>query len=373
MSAEVKDYELVGVQPSYYSAKVRACLQYKRLPYQEIGSNMEVMSQRVIPETGDHFFPVIFCPDGEILKDGCDIVEALERRHPERPILPEDPVLATVATILEAMADEYFAAAMIYYRWVPEDTREWALDMFSTLGAKGVKDAGLLELAAGMSEGIATGVQARLPMIGLDREEIQRESINITHTLCDLLEKHLKNTPFMLGDRPSLADLGMMNAMWGHLYMDPCEASMYMRRRCINLSQWVTNMHAAAGISAEGELYLADTMKDVLTFLAEAYGPCAKAVLNAADARIPDMAMNAQVKPGLGKVDTLLLTQEVTRPASTYSAWRLQRIIDRYQAIPESQKIAADSLLGDIGFLAICSHQASWRLEKDKFQLHRTQ
>ena len=217
MSETIQDYELVGSQPSYYSAKVRACLQYKRLPYREIGSNIETISQRVIPETGDHLFPVIFCPDGEVLKDGCDIVEALEKRHPERSILPEDPTLATVATLIETLADEYFAGAMIYYRWVPEDTRTWALDMFASLGAKGVKDAGLRELAGGMAEGMAAGVQARLPKIGLDREEIQQESIKITHTFCDLLERHLKDVPFLLGHRPSLAYQRMMKAMWGHL------------------------------------------------------------------------------------------------------------------------------------------------------------
>ena len=86
MSDTPSEYELVGVQPSYYSAKVRACLQYKRLPYREIGASVETISKRVIPETGDHLFPVVFCPDGEVLKDGCDIVTALEERHPARAI-----------------------------------------------------------------------------------------------------------------------------------------------------------------------------------------------------------------------------------------------------------------------------------------------
>ena len=368
----MKDYELVAAQPSYYSAKVRACLQYKRLAYREIGSNVETISQRVIPETGDHLFPVVFCPDGATLKDGCDIVEALERRHPERPILPEDPTLAVVATLLETLADEYFTSAMIYYRWVPEDTKTWALEMFATLGAKGVKSREFRELAAGMTEGMADGVQARLPMIGLDREEIQQESIKITHTFCDLLDRHLKEVPFLLGDRPCLADLGMMNAMWGHLYMDPCEASMYMRRRCISLSQWVTNMHSAAGIAEEGELYLADTMKEALAFLGEAYGHSATALLTAADARISEMAMNEPVKPGLGRVDTFLLGQDINRPVGTYGAWRLQRVIDRYQAIPESQKPEADALLEAVGFLTLCNHNAAWRLDKRGFQLYRT-
>ena len=33
MSESDTDYEFIGSKNSYYSAKVRACLQYKRLPY----------------------------------------------------------------------------------------------------------------------------------------------------------------------------------------------------------------------------------------------------------------------------------------------------------------------------------------------------
>jgi len=31
-----EEYELIGSKNSYFSAKVRACLQYKRLPYVEV-------------------------------------------------------------------------------------------------------------------------------------------------------------------------------------------------------------------------------------------------------------------------------------------------------------------------------------------------
>lgn len=74
----------------------------------------------------------------------------------------------------------------------------------------------------------------------------------------------------------------------------------------------------------------------------------------------------------MSDADTFLLTQELTRPVSTYGAWRLQRIIDRYKAIPESQKSEADTLLEDIGFLGVCNHAPSWRVEKQQFQLRRT-
>jgi len=367
-----KDYELVADQPSYYSAKVRACMQYKRIPYVEIGCNIETLSQRVIPATGDHTFPVVFCPDDVALKDGCDIVEALDQRHPERPITPEDPLLNLVANLIETMADEYFAIAMIYYRWIPEETQKWALNMFSVLNGYGVKDPEMAKMAKDISAHIATEVQSRLPKVGLDREDVQQECIKITEKVCDLLEIHLQKTPFILGDKPSLADLALMNAMWGHLYLDPCEASMYIRKNCTHLSRWITMMHSGAGISDQGELYMTDTLKDLLRYFGNAFSHMAFATVKAADEHLPDMEIEQPVKSGLGKIDTGILDVELTRPATTYGAWRLQRLMDKYQDIPASQKAESDALLEDTGFLAVCQHQPTWRMEKQNCKLHLT-
>ena len=98
------EYEFIGSKNSYFSAKVRACLQYKRLPYVETTANIEAM-RRVRKLTGDLIYPVVVCPDGAVLRDGCDIVAELERRHPERPVIPEDPVLHLAALLLELEAD----------------------------------------------------------------------------------------------------------------------------------------------------------------------------------------------------------------------------------------------------------------------------
>jgi len=368
------DYELVATQASYYSAKVRACLQYKRIPYTEIGCNFHTILERVIPATGDHFFPVVFCPNGEILKDSCDIVEALERLHPNRPVMPEDPELSIIASFLELVADELFAIPMIYYRWVPEDTREWALQLFKTLPAIGVKKPEYLQLAEDMSLEIANGVQDRIKKVGQDREEIHQASIKITEKFCDLLDAHLKETPFMLGGRPCLADLGLMNGMFGHLYHDPCDASNYIRRHCLHLARWIENMHSAAGISDQGELYLADTMKDVLRYLTSVFGHMALETLNAGNERLPKVEADTgePVKPGIAKIETFLDDVPLTRPATTYVAWRLQRVIDIYQAIPEAQKSSTDELLEDIGLKSICQFQVNWRMEKKEYKLYLT-
>lgn len=364
-----KDYELVAVQHSYYSAKVRACLQYKRLPYQEVGANIETILNRVIAATGNQQFPVVFCPDGTVLKDGCDIVEALETRHPERPIMPENPQLKCVAKLIEVLADEFFAIPMIYYRWVPEETKQWGIGMFQTSLGKDVENPDMAALAEQMGETISTEIRSRLPKVGLDRKDIQDKAQEITKEVCSLLDKHLAKTPYMLGDHPTLADLGIMNAMWGHLYLDPCDASMFIRNDYLHLNNWITNMHSGAGISDQGELYIADTLIPLLRYFSDAFANMMTDILSAADKTLSTAEAGTEAPAGLGKIETSLQDAELSRPATSYTAWRLQKVIEQYQAIPTAQKPATDDLLTDIGFLSVCQHQPEWCLQKDNFKL----
>jgi glutathione S-transferase len=99
------EYQLYAAQSSYYSAKPRACLQYKRLPYVALQINLARMGSFVLPKTGTHYIPVLLCPDGTVVQDSITIVETLEARHPERPVIPEDPVLALVAEIFDTLTD----------------------------------------------------------------------------------------------------------------------------------------------------------------------------------------------------------------------------------------------------------------------------
>ncbi|BFM17574.1 hypothetical protein R50073_37570 [Maricurvus nonylphenolicus] len=365
-----KDYELVAVQHSYYSAKVRACLQYKRLPYQEIGANIETILNRVIPATGNQQFPVVFCPDGTVLKDGCDIVEALEARHPERPIMPDDPQLKFVATLIETLADEFFVIPMIYYRWIPEETKQWGINMFKTSLGNGVENADLAAMAEQMGDTVSTEIRSRLPKVGLGKIEIQEKAKLITEAVCGLLDAHLAKTPYMLGDHPTLADLGMMNAMWGHLYLDPCEPSMFIRNDYLHLNNWITNMHSGAGISDQGNLYISDTLIPLLRYFADAFADMMSDILEAADTALPNAEAGAEAPTGLGKINTNLQGETLTRPATTYTAWRLQRVIEAYQAVPEAQQSETDTLLNDIGFQTVCQHQINWGLHKDNFKLY---
>lgn len=359
-----QDYELVATQFSYYSAKVRACLQYKRLPYVEVPPNFDTMFNRVLPLTGEAKFPVVFCPDGVVLTDSCDIVEALERRHPGRPVLPEDGVLRLVAVLLETLVDEFFAAPFIYYRWVPEDTKQWALDFFRLTLTRGIDDPELKRQAAEVSQMVAGGIQEKVRKIGQDKAEMQQESQRLTETICAAVDRHLASTDFLLGNRPCLADLALMNGFFGHLYMDPCEAGEFIRRHCTHLSLWMMRMHAAAGESDRGALFASESLGGLLATVAHPFHGFANGILNAVDAALADYEDGVELPASLGRIEVHLNDTPVSVSASPYGAWKLQRLRDVYQRLSRADRERADALLVDTGFLTLCQKPLTWRLEK---------
>ena len=116
-------YRLIGVDPSPYSAKLRAILRYRRLPFEWVVRTPEVEAE--IAHVKPRLMPVIRYPDGTHHTDSTPIALDLERRHPgERSILPDDPGQAFLSHLIEDMADEWFTKVLFLHRFrLPVDQR----------------------------------------------------------------------------------------------------------------------------------------------------------------------------------------------------------------------------------------------------------
>jgi len=358
------DYEFIGSKNSYYSAKVRACLQYKRIPYSEVCANADTI-RRAIELTGSHMYPVVRCPDGTVLQDSCDIVDSLEARHPERPVIPDDPVLRLVATLVETVADDFMIRSAIGFRWIPKDTAEWAMRLFTQICSERLTDPEARAVAREQGVRIARSIQRRVA--GMP-EFVQRASREVCLDLCDRLDAHLEQTPFLLGDRPSLADLAMMNAIYGHLYRDPGEICDHIHWRCISLSLWVEHMLAAAGESDRGGLFVVAGLESLLEGF-RVFSELARATLESADAILPGHVAGDVPAAALESVESRMAGTPMSLLTSPYVAWKLQRLAKRYREIPEARQAEADGLMEKAGFLDVCRHRPSWRLVKRDFKL----
>ncbi|MBP6701711.1 MAG: glutathione S-transferase N-terminal domain-containing protein, partial [Halioglobus sp.] len=77
---------------SLYSGKVRSYLIKKGLPFRELLPPHPRFGAQVIPAVRQFVVPILETTDGQFIQDSTVIIEELERRFPERPMLPTTPV-----------------------------------------------------------------------------------------------------------------------------------------------------------------------------------------------------------------------------------------------------------------------------------------
>ena len=124
---------LIGAPVSYYTAKVRAYLRYKQIPFFEIPAAREVYRDVIIPRTGVRFIPVLITDQDVAVQDSAAILDHLEERYPAPRIAPQDAVGQLLAALLETYADEWLVLPAMHYRWNVPENRAFAIEEFGRL------------------------------------------------------------------------------------------------------------------------------------------------------------------------------------------------------------------------------------------------
>jgi glutathione S-transferase len=86
-------YTQIGTPLSLYSGKTRSYLIHKGIPFIERGTNPWEFSVRFRQQLKAAAVPVVITPEGELLQDSSCIIDELEKRFPDRPVLPASPAL----------------------------------------------------------------------------------------------------------------------------------------------------------------------------------------------------------------------------------------------------------------------------------------
>jgi len=99
------DPVLWHLKVSHYNEKARWALDYKGVPHVRRAAEPGRHRAIALRLTGAPTFPVLEL-DGEAIGDSTRIIEALERRYPEPPLYPADPIARRRALDLEDFFDE---------------------------------------------------------------------------------------------------------------------------------------------------------------------------------------------------------------------------------------------------------------------------
>lgn len=257
-----------------------------------------LVMQRVLPltwppMTADDEFPLVpylFGPDGENLYDSSAIAEWLDRRaDTARGVVPEDAAARFVARLIDDYADEFGLYMVHHNRWkvaaadndaserlVAEFHPPWPLSLLMRRWWQRRQTRRLPYLFSVAPRGF------RLDRMPDDVQPPSREGFPATHGLLEdafakllaALEALLRNRPFVLGDRMTIADAGL----YGQLAMnltDP-SADRWMREAAPSMHAWLLRLQGGDTAGA-GTLRVDDELRPLLAEVVRVFVPLMRA------------------------------------------------------------------------------------------------
>jgi len=353
-------FRLYGSELSYFTAKVRPALRYKRVPFVEILATPAAFRDVIVARTGLSFIPVVVTPEDETWQDTSDILDRLEERFPDPPLVPSTPVQRVVAYLFELYADEFLVLPAMHYRW-----------SFAESQAKARADFAATSGDPETARKFADRMGGAIGFLGVLPETIPAIEAH-TADLLGLLSDHFAEYPYVLGDRPSLAEMGLIGPLYAHLYLDAVPGRL-LRETAPLVCHWIERVNHPDP-DARGEWLLDDELAPTLRPLLELIG--ADAVPLILDT-VRDFEQWADAHRGKGEQPpratgmhaTHLRGIELQRYTNAYSLWMVQRVQDVYAALSGAEQSAVNAALRGTGCEALFAYAPRHRLGKQRFNL----
>jgi hypothetical protein len=247
-------YQVIGSLSSPFSVKMRAIMRYRRLPHDWILNTREV--QERVRHVRPPIIPKVHYPDepADVWHvDSSPMAYELEKRHPERSILPGDPAHAFLSHLLEDFGDEWGTKMMFHYRWVGEDKggdTDYVSHLMLYPGTGPAGDDELREVAHKFRDW-----QIPLwPVAGIEPQNVPLIETMFGRIVAawDLV---LRDQRFLFGDRPSLGDFGFYGQLY-QCFWNPASFKV-MIQHSKRLVPWLTIIDDASGV--EGDWIAPDT------------------------------------------------------------------------------------------------------------------
>ncbi|MFI5316616.1 MAG: glutathione S-transferase C-terminal domain-containing protein [Myxococcota bacterium] len=266
---------IVGMPGSPYSRKLRAVLRYRRIPHVWVlGRSLE---GRGLPQPVVQLLPQLVGPTGpggalEARVDSTPLLRELERDYTARSVVPADPAVAFLDSLLEDYADEWVTKAMFHYRWAfaPDVARAAAI-----LPRWGRTDQPEPEALA-LGEMFAKRQIDRLWVVGSSQTTGPLIEASYTRLLA-LLDARLTESRFVMGARPGASDFALYGQLTQLVQVDPTPAAIAIRA-APRVVAWVDFVDDLSGVEpAEngwiGRAALPPTFRALLAEAGRVYAP----------------------------------------------------------------------------------------------------
>jgi len=283
-------YTLYGWDISYFTGKFQCYMRYKDIPHNFVEPNWWTLSTVIHHNTGLMKCPVVSVqakdttktimdkngkelPKELWLQDSTPMIEWFEERFKNGSVLPSDPFQNFFVRLVEDYADEWMWRPALHYRWSYSTDAQLNVTRFANefLYDMPVPKFIIKQLTWDRQ------VKEYVTGDGIRDKETRAHTEQTYLTALKRLQAILEKTPFLLGDKPSMADFGFFASMFRHFGLDPTP-SRIMRYEAPAVFEWLARMwnakyHKLANAKWHPEGALPDTWIPLLEDIGRTYFP----------------------------------------------------------------------------------------------------
>jgi len=327
-----------GSPGSPYTRKMLALLRYRRIPYRYLQS-----AQEDLPTPKVSLIPVFYFTNEsgtlEAVVDSTPIIRRLEEEYPGRSVIPLDPVCRFLDTLLEDYGDEWLTKAMFHYRWYYDADIDMAGSVLPHYADVTESDDELLARKKLFSERQIS----RLYVVGSNDTTAPVIEDSYKRFL-GCLNNHLKDNPFIMGQRPGSADFGCFGQLTQLTQFDPTPSQIAIHD-FPRIHAWVSKMEDLSGIEPSDDGFLDPTQlpisfRAILAELGRTYVPVMLANAHALENSLDTVTANVEGK-------------HWTQEPFPYQGKCLQWLRIEYARLGAEDKARLDNILAGTGCEAL--------------------
>jgi glutathione S-transferase len=328
---------IVGAPGSPYSRKLRAILRYRRIPH--VWLTRGTPESRGLPRPRVELLPQLILegPDGapEARTDTTPLIRELEGRYAGRSVVPADPVVAFLDSLVEDYADEWVTKCMFHYRWAYAPDIDKAARILPRWFATNQPE----ETAVAMGKQFAERQIERLWVVGSN--ETTGPVIEASYRrLLHRLDAHLTTSRFVMGARPGTADFGLYGQLTQLVAFDPTPAAIALKE-APRVAAWVDLVEELSGVEpAEDGWIPRDAVPETFRALLEEIGRV----------YVPFLLANAEaLAQAAERVDCEIDGRPWVQRPFPYQAKCLAWLREGHAALGTGDRQAVDAILANTG------------------------
>ncbi len=225
-----------GSSISYFTGKLENYFRIKGIPYQLQALTARHHAGLVKERTGSTQMPALELADGRWMSDSTPIIQWFETEYPAPVVTPVDPLQRFFSLLLEDYADEWLWRPAMHYRWYYDEGARFASCHLVNELAPDVPLPAFFKrwlITRRQRGGYTTGD-------GITPDQVPGVEAIYRRTLAQL-EAIFRKRPFLLGDKPSLADIGFSGPIFRHFGLDPIPAEI-MRQQAPAVFEWAARL-----------------------------------------------------------------------------------------------------------------------------------